>query len=290
MNEEQQRFLLAGEKAGSRFALSAPRHVPMGAGGLHLGNRAGSSLEFRDHREYQPGDDLRRIDWNAYGRTDKLILKLYREEVNPHVDIVLDGSRSMALEGTAKLEAALGLAAMLATAASNASFSHCVWLANQTCNRIEGGAARASAWAPMNFDYAGNVDDSLAGARPVWRRQGMRVLISDLLWLGNPLRSLQSLSRDAASVFVIQLLAEDDRTPKLLGNQRLVDSETGRVRELFVDATALARYTKALDRHEQAWRTGCRQVGGVMATVIAEELVRDWKATELVKAEILTAG
>src|SRR5262245_37198538 len=204
MNDDQQRYLMTGERVGSRFVLAAPRRVPMGAGGLHLSNRAGSSLEFRDHREYQPGDDLRRIDWNVYGRTDKLIVKLYREEVTPHVDIVIDGSRSMSLENTSKLEAVLGVAAVFASAASNADFSHCGWLAGDDCRRIGGGTGRPSTWHPLEFVYVGNVADSFSRKRPAWRRQGMRVLISDLLWLGDPLRSLQSLTRDAAAVFVIQ--------------------------------------------------------------------------------------
>ncbi len=271
MNEDQRSFLIAGEQAGSRFALAAPRRVPMGASGVHLSNRAGSSLEFRDHREYQPGDDLRLIDWNAYGRTDKLIVKLYREEVSPHVDIVIDGSRSMCLENSDKLEAVLGLAALFASAASNAGFSHCAWLAGEACRRIEGGTDRPGAWQPLDFDYGGTVEDSFARNRPAWRRQGMRVLISDLLWLGNPLLSLQSLSRDAAAVFVVQVLAADDAAPQNRGNQRLVDSESGQVRELFVDASAIARYRTALERHQQNWRTACRQVGGIMVSVIAEE-------------------
>ena len=285
--EDQRRFLIAGEQAGSRFALASPRRVPMGVGGVHLSNRAGSSLEFRDHREYQPGDDVRRIDWNAYGRTDKLIVKLYREEVSPHVDIVVDGSRSMALEGSAKLEGVLGLAALFASAASNAGFSHCAWLAGAACLRIEGGTDRPSAWPPLGFDYGGNVGDSFARNRPAWRRQGMRVLISDLLWLGNPLLTLQSLSRDAAAVFVVQVLAADDAAPQTRGNQRLVDSESGHVRELFIDSTALVRYKLSLERHQQNWRTACRQVGGIMVSVIAEDLVREWAVDELVAAEVL---
>ena len=288
MNEVQQRYLIAGEEAGSRFALTAPRRAPMGAGGVHLSNRAGSSLEFRDHREYQPGDDLRRIDWNAYGRTDKLIVKLYREEVCPHLDIVIDGSRSMALENSAKLEAVLGLSSVFATTASNAGFSHSAWLAGDVCRRIERGTDRPSAWPLLNFDYGGNVDESFERNRPAWRRQGMRVLISDLLWLGNPLLSLQILSRDASAVFVVQVLAADDAVPKTRGNQRLVDSETGQVRELFIDASALARYQKALERHQQNWRAACRQVGGIMVSLIAEDLVGDWAVDELVAAEILT--
>jgi uncharacterized protein (DUF58 family) len=287
LNEDQQRFLAAGEQAGSRFALVAPRRVPLGAGGLHLSNRAGSSIEFRDHREYQPGDDVRRIDWNAYGRTDKLIVKLYREEVSPHADIVIDGSRSMALEDTAKLEATLGLAALFAAAASNAGFSHCAWLAGDACVRVEGGSGRPSTWAPMSFENSGNIDESFARNRPALRRQGIRILISDLLWLGNPLLSMQTLARDAAAVFVIQVLARDDAAPLMRGNQRLIDSETGGVRELFIDAAALARYKTSLERHQQNWRTACRQVGGSMATVVAEDLLREWQAPELVTAEIL---
>ena len=286
--EDQQRFFVAGEQAGSRYALAAPRRVPMGSGGVHLSNRAGSSLEFRDHREYQSGDDLRLIDWSAYGRTDKLIVKLYREEVTPHLDIVIDGSRSMTLENSAKLEAVLGLGAVFATAASNAGFSHCAWLAGDVCLRIEGGTDRPSAWPPLAFDYGGAVDESFARHRPAWRRHGMRVLISDLLWLGNPLLTLQNLSRDAAAVFVVQVLAADDAVPQTRGNQRLVDSENGQIRELFIDAAALANYKAALERHQQNWRTACRQVGGAMVSLIAEELVSDWAVDELVAAEILT--
>src|SRR5207248_6965504 len=127
MNDSTRRYLVEGERAGLRYALGLPRQAPVGVAGTSLAQRAGSSLEFKDYREYQPGDDLRHIDWNAYGRTDQLFVKLYREEVTPHADVILDCSRSMALEGTAKPGAALGLAALFATAAANAGFSHAAW-------------------------------------------------------------------------------------------------------------------------------------------------------------------
>src|SRR5580692_9332876 len=94
--------LLEGEAAAARFALAAPRSGPMNRTGSVMGSRAGSSLEFRDYRNYEPGDDLRHIDWNAYARTDQLNVKLFREEVTPHLDLLIDGSKSMALEGSAK--------------------------------------------------------------------------------------------------------------------------------------------------------------------------------------------
>ena len=92
MNEAYRQYLIDGERAGARYALTAPRNVPFGRAGSQMGKRPGSSLEFIDHREYQPGDDLRRIDWGGFARSDKLTVKLYRDEVNPHLDVVIDGS------------------------------------------------------------------------------------------------------------------------------------------------------------------------------------------------------
>ena len=119
-----------------RYALEPPRTTSAPLAGLQLGRQAGASLEFRDHRDYQPGDDLRRIDWNAFARSDRLTIKLYREEISPHLDIVLDGSRSMALEGAEKARAAIGLAAAFAVAAENAGYSHNAWLARRSVEPV----------------------------------------------------------------------------------------------------------------------------------------------------------
>src|SRR5262245_10718043 len=110
MDESLRRYLAEGERAARRYALRLPRRALAGLAGGALTQRAGSSLEFKDHRSYEPGDDLRHVDWSAYARTDQLAVKVYREEVTPHLDVVLDGSRSMALEGSAKAAAALALA------------------------------------------------------------------------------------------------------------------------------------------------------------------------------------
>src|SRR5215211_1157838 len=114
MSHNYREFLLEGERVGMRYSLAVPRTTSTTLAGLQMGQRAGSSLEFKDHRDYQPGDDPRRIDWNAFARSDKLIVKLFREEISPHLDIVLDGSRSMAIGESLKAEAAVALAAALA--------------------------------------------------------------------------------------------------------------------------------------------------------------------------------
>ena len=111
MRDELRQALRAGEQLGLRYALQIPQVAASGWTGTRTGRRAGSSIDFQDYREYQPGDDLRFIDWGIYARTDRLTVKLFREEVTPHLDLILDGSRSMNLENTAKAIAAAKISA-----------------------------------------------------------------------------------------------------------------------------------------------------------------------------------
>src|SRR5271170_68340 len=120
-----------GEKLGLRYALQIPQVAASGWTGSRSGRRAGSSIDFQDYREYQPGDDLRFIDWGIYARTDRLTVKLFREEVTPHLDLILDGSRSMGLINSGKGEALARLAALLVTSAANAQCSQSVWLSGE---------------------------------------------------------------------------------------------------------------------------------------------------------------
>src|SRR3954468_2980566 len=128
MDPSLQQALRDGEKLGLRYALQIPQVAASGIVGSRLGRRAGSSIDFQDYREYQPGDDLRFIDWGIYARTDRLSIKLFREEVTPHLDLIIDGSRSMNLEGSAKAAATSKRSALLATAAANAQCSRAVWI------------------------------------------------------------------------------------------------------------------------------------------------------------------
>lgn len=287
MNDDYREYLIAGEKAGMRYALEPPRTASAALAGLQLGRQAGASLEFRDHRDYQPGDDLRRIDWNAFARSDRLTVKLYREEISPHLDIMLDGSCSMALEDSAKARAAIGLSATFAVASENSGYSHNAWLARARVEPIANGSNRPALWQSFALDFRGNPAEAFTRTPPGFRRQGMRVLISDLLWIGEPMAVLRSLAQDAASLVVAQTLAAVDADPPERGRVRLLDSETDERREIFIDDAAIRRYRDALARHQQNWHRACRQIGAVMVNVIAEEVVADWNLEALVKAGVL---
>ena len=158
MNYRQ--FLIAGEQMGLRYALALPQATLAGQRGEKLGRHAGSSVDFQDYRDYQPGDDLRHIDWNAYARTDQLTVKLFREEVQPHLDLILDTSSSMALTDSPKAQALHQLAALFTTAAANARCSHAVWVTGEGFQRVANDTQPPSAWGELPLGGARSFEEA----------------------------------------------------------------------------------------------------------------------------------
>ena len=274
-----------GQKLGLRYALQIPQVAASGITGSRSGRRAGSSIDFQDYREYQPGDDLRFIDWGIYARTDRLTIKLFREEVTPHLDLILDASRSMNLPDSAKPGGLARLAAMLATAAANAQCTQAVWLSGEGFQRLPNDALVPSAWDKLSLESQRSPEQSLAMIPPKFRRLGVRVFVSDLLWPGEPLQLLRHFRDGAAALYVIQLLAQEDVTPPEHGNLRVVDSETGEETEIYIDSGLARQYTENLARQQQAWSDACRQCGAQMTTIIAENLEAGF--TELEAMQLL---
>jgi hypothetical protein len=107
---------------------------------------------------------------------------------------------------------------------------------------------------------------------PKFRRLGVRVFVSDLLWPGEPLQILRRLRDGAAALFIIQLLARDDVKPPEHGNLRVVDSETGGESEIYIDSSIAKQYADNLAQLQQGWADACRQCGAQMTTLVAEDL------------------
>ena len=209
-------------------------------------------------------------DWHAYARSDKLIVKRFHEEVVPHLDLCVDGSRSMDLQETVKAQAAVALAALLITAATGSGFGHRVWLTRDRCEPLVHGDGPPSTWQPFSFDGTESPSQAVARSRPSFRAMGMRIVISDLLWLEQPRRFLEQLSRAASAVLLVQVLAREELAPEVSGKVRLLDSETGATRDMLLDVSAVARYREALESHQQAWRLAARELGVALVSVEAE--------------------
>ena len=264
--------LIAGEQMGLRYALALPQATLAGQRGENLGRRAGSSVDFQDYRDYQPGDDLRHIDWNAYARTDQLTVKLFREEVQPHLDLILDTSASMALADSPKAQALHQLAALFTTAAANARCSHAVWVTGEGFQRVANDTQPPSAWGELPLGGARSFEEAHGLLPPRLRRQGIRIVISDLFWPGDPLPTLRKLTEGAAAVTLVQLLAPSDLEPPKPGNVQLEDSETGETLSLYIDTTIQEQYRKTLQRLQQSWDHAAQQTGAELVTLIADNL------------------
>ncbi|MCP4106819.1 MAG: HAD-IA family hydrolase [Desulfobacteraceae bacterium] len=215
MRDIFRKCLTEGEQAGRHYVLMLPHDTRSGRHGYYPGNATGNSLEFRDFRDYQAGDDLRHIDWGAYGRSDKLIVKLFRDEVDPHVDIVIDCSRSMAVEDAVKAKAALGLAALLRSAASNAKCTCYSWMAANGCREVENGSEQPSVWNGLNFESKYSLLESFTILPPKLRKRGIRILLSDLLFPGDPLHVLRHMGEDACEEGVNLAIATNENRGNL---------------------------------------------------------------------------
>ena len=280
MDPTLRQALRDGEQLGMRYALQIPQVAASGWNGSRSGRRAGSSIDFQDYREYQPGDDLRFIDWGIYARSDRLTIKLFREEVVPHLDLVLDGSRSMNLENSAKPAAVARLAALLATSAANAQCTQAVWLSGEGFQRLANDSLTPSAWDRLELSSLRTPEQSFEIMPPKFRRLGVRVFVSDLLWPGEPVQLLRRLREGAAALSVVQLLAREDATPPDHGNLRVVDSETGAETEIYIDSTVAKQYADNLAQLQQSWADACRQCGAQMTTIVAEDLENSLKELE----------
>ncbi|MDJ0835735.1 MAG: DUF58 domain-containing protein [Acidobacteriota bacterium] len=265
--------LSEGMRAAAHCRFAELTRDPRGKAGFRRGNRAGSSLEYKDFREYQPGDDLRHIDWNAYARTDKLIVKRYHEEITPHLDLIADGSASMDLPETRKAEALIFLTGFFAAVAGNSSFSHTCWRTASDCRPLANSGGDPLTWERLELKASTSPAEAVDVSRPRWRRQGVRILLSDLLFPADPHHFLGKLIEQAAAVLVVQVLAESDLNPALGGMRRLTDSETGAVREIRIDEAARRRYKETLTRHQDAWRDAARETGTALVTFTDETLL-----------------
>jgi uncharacterized protein (DUF58 family) len=289
MDKDLLKAIADAEVAAQRFYLNVSSRFSGSSGGNRFGQNTGNSLEYLDHREYQPGDDIRHIDWNALARSDKVTVKLFREEVTPHLDLIIDASSSMQAGSPAKPRALWGLAALLKVSAQNAGYSVACWLIKDRPRRIEPAHLPLAQWPDSELDYNGNTGMTLVSFPPKFRSQAVRIFLSDLFWEQEPMTVLQQLAHHAALLAVVQVLARVDVEPEHAGNVRLIDSESHAAIELMANEELNQTYRRNFLRHQEYWKRCCVKTGSVFNHCIAEDFVADYVPVELLRSEILMA-
>ncbi|HYC71794.1 MAG TPA: DUF58 domain-containing protein [Opitutaceae bacterium] len=266
--------------AALAFRLPFGRQAWRGAQGNWLGVGLGSSIDFQDHRAYAPGDDPRYIHWAAYARTGQLTMKLYRAEVAPLVDIVVDVSESMSFDPAkaARTEQLLAFCVHSADGAGAPVRVHVADGADVRALPLEW--VRAGRWRERRPAAARRAGPAAIPGTLPWRPGALKVLVSDLLYPGEPAALLGPLAAGAGVGLVFAPAVADERELAPRGNVELVDCEGGARRRQRVDDDLAERYRTAYRRHFALWAEAARQRGVLLAPVAGEGSLRDALAGE----------
>jgi uncharacterized protein (DUF58 family) len=243
--------------------------------------RRGTSVEFADFRAYAPGDDLRYVDWNAFARLQRLFLKLFMEEEDLHVYLLLDTSRSMGFGSPTKLDWSIKAAAALAYIALCSGdrvqlFAHREGQGEKSrIYRGRGCAVEAFNWlSTLKPDGGTGLTAATHWLLSSVPAPGITFLISDLLspdWES----AVARLGAGGGDCCALQVFSPEEFEPTARGDLRLVDSETGQAREVTMGASVLKRYRRERDEFLNAARKACHRYGFSYLFLVADQPVED---------------
>ncbi|HHX88080.1 MAG TPA: DUF58 domain-containing protein [Firmicutes bacterium] len=234
--------------------------------GQRLTNKYGTSLEFADYRPYLPGDDIRRIDWLLYGRSERLYTRLNRSEVDATVNFLIDSSGSMDWGDPHKGWRALQLTLALGYISLQSYDRVAVGLGCKDMGTYlpplygKGAFPRLSQFLQrQEFDREGNLNQLLASFQKVLKPRQMTVLLSDFLSPGGYREGLEKLLAARQELVLIHLASPDELEPTFAGPVALLDVETNRKKEVTVDPYLKQGYREAVQQHRQEIAGFCRR-------------------------------
>ncbi len=227
--------------------------------------RKGSSVEFADYRPYEVGDDLRYVDWNAFGRLNRLYLKIFMDEEDLCVHLLLDASASMDFGAPNKFEYGVRLAAALA------------FVGFVNLERVGVGVFRdrlSEGWLPTRgrsqflplqeflseLTPGGTTAFNGALRQYAFRAKdsGLAIVMSDFLDPDGYESGLRAMMERRFDLHVVHLLAPEELRPMLGGDLELVDAESGEARQVTVDAETLRAYERRLGNFLSGLEGFCR--------------------------------
>jgi uncharacterized protein (DUF58 family) len=283
--------------------------------GERRSTRRGASVEFRDFRKYEPGDDFRHVDWSIFARLERLMLRQFVEEEDVRIDILFDQSRSMHFgQPITKSDFARRAAAALAFLAVSsldrvgvATFDstlrariralrgrghlHSVLafldgLSEQPGSNTGVAPGDSSVEVAKPSDHVTNLSAVLRSFQRSNQRPGIVFLISDFLDPGDFRMEMKLLARRGFDLNLIQVLAPEELLPEIKGDLMLVDSETGVAREITVNERMLATYRTALAAYTTSLESFCRATGIAYLMITADVSFEDLLLKRLVEGRM----
>jgi len=247
--------------------------------------QSGSSLEFADHREYTPGDELRSIDWPAYGRLERLFVKLYEQERDLPVSFLIDASASMrwvpnpeANGRSSKFDHARRLAASLSyIALANLDAVNTHFFASSLLGELGVSRGKAQFHSVLEFlrdapdaDGPTRLHDCLREFTQRVRRRGLVFVLSDFFDPAGYEEPIALLRHAQFEVHVIQIIAPEELEPGDSGDLRLIEAETGAALEVTASEAVLRRYREHIEKFNVELEAYCLQRGVAHARVTTD--------------------
>ena len=230
--------------------------------------RRGTGSEFADYRDYAQGDDLRHIDWNVFGRLDRLFLKLFHVEEDLRLSLFVDTSRSMEYGTPAKLDYAKRLAAALAyVALANLDRVTIDAAGGPHLDRHPPTRGKAQVWRLLEFleslraQGTTNLREALRQFSLRNSTPGLKVVISDFLDKEGYAGALKWLQRGGSEVVLLHVLSPQEVKPPIVGDLALEDCEDGQISEVSITSGLLKRYEANLKALVGGLREYCRTRG-----------------------------
>jgi uncharacterized protein (DUF58 family) len=281
-----------------QFQLLAARRAKSSARGERRSRARGQSVEFADYRNYVAGDDFRYLDWNLYGRLERLFLKLYEEERELPVRIFLDASESMTFGEPRKFDFARQVAAAIGYVAlcgfdrvsvipfpdnaDEAAFRGALRAVRGRKSSLQffGNLTQLTARGPVNFNIA------LRRGALEARQAGAAIVLSDFLDPDGYETGLNALVGRGFQVNAVQILSPEELAPKTFGDLRLVDSESGGTQDVTFGKYRLKAYQQTVHNFIQRLREFCRGRGINFFMAASDTDLQDLLLKQLRKAEV----
>ena len=269
-------------------------------GGNHKATTYGSTVEFADFREYTPGDDIRRIDWNLFSRFDKYFIRLFTDERQMHNQILVDGSASME-DGEGKAEYALKTAAALGYLSVQGMDRTSIKMirgkglvnVGQRITGKESFYSTVSELEGVRFDGDADLLAAVKNSQDVGFDDGLTVIISDFFTESDWKQAVDYLLYRKREVLLVQVLTPAEANPDYFGRMQLVDAESldvddRRNMRMRITKSEYKAYLQALFEYLEDMKQFCRSrnVGYVMANTaspIEKELLNKLYETEAIR-------
>ena len=281
-----------------QFQLLAQRRAKSSAKGERRSKARGQSVEFADYRNYVAGDDFRALDWNLYGRLDRLFLKLYEEERELPVTIFLDASESMSFGSPKKFDFARQIAAAVGyVALCGFDRVSVVAFPDAMGEAAVRGALRAVRGRKSSLQFFRNLSSVTAQGQAALnealrrgalgaRHSGVAVVLSDFLDPAGYEPGLTALIGRGFQVSAVQILAPEEVNPTTYGDLKLVDSETGAVQEVTFGKFRLNAYKQTVQNYIQRLREFCQKRGINFFTATSDASLEKLLLKQLREAEV----